>query len=105
MTWARYLVFGKQGVVPPAELAPAALGPSADKLFDGNGLERGEALARDIEYMQKKFALMPHVPHPDGPGHTYARWAGGWGTGGGGSHVATMLESRRLLGLKEGGYS
>ena len=48
---------------------------TADKKLSGSGLERTEALQRDIEYMQKHWGLKAHTPAQDGPGHTYARWA------------------------------
>lgn len=44
------------------------------KKLSGSGLERTEALQRDVEYMQKQWGLKPHTPAQDGPGHTYARF-------------------------------
>lgn len=44
----------------------------ADAEFTGTGLERGEALAKDIAHIEQQYGLVAPVPQPDGPGYTYA---------------------------------
>ncbi len=46
---------------------------SADKQLTNTGLERGEALAKDIAHMQQHWGLEVPVAAEDGPGHTYAK--------------------------------
>jgi hypothetical protein len=56
---------------------PAALpsGPNlpADKQLTNTGLERGQALAADIEHMRHQWGLEVPVAAEDGVGHTYAK--------------------------------
>lgn len=47
--------------------------PPADAKLANTGLERGEALAKDIAYMQQQWGLQAHAPAAEGPGHTYAK--------------------------------
>lgn len=45
----------------------------ADKQLTNTGLERGEALAKDIAHMQQQWGMEVPVAQEDGPGHTYAK--------------------------------
>ena len=50
----------------------------ADASLRGTGLERGGALGEDIAEMASRYDLPVPQATEDGPGHTYARWVGGW---------------------------
>lgn len=52
---------------------PALWYAPADKQLTNTGLERGEALAKDIAHMQQHWGLEVPVAAEDGPGHTYAK--------------------------------
>lgn len=43
------------------------------KQLTNTGLERGEALAKDIAHMQQQWGMEVPVAAEDGPGHTYAK--------------------------------
>ena len=53
--------------------SPRCSSRCADKQLTNTGLERSEALAKDIAHMQQQWGLEVPVAAEDGPGHTYAK--------------------------------
>lgn len=53
-----------------------------DKEFAATGLQRGAAIDHDLAYLSERYGVPIPEAKPDGPGHTYARWAGTWRGGG-----------------------
>jgi hypothetical protein len=47
---------------------------AADKEFVGTGLERGDALTKDIAHMTEHWSMAAPSATEDGPGHTYAKY-------------------------------
>ena len=67
---------GPHSLPCPAPLRCAAPGGPflpADKQLTSTGLERGQALAADIEHMRQQWGLEVPVAAEDGVGHTYAK--------------------------------
>ena len=66
-TIAPLIAMPRPAALPPGHFLPA------DKQLTNTGLERGQALAADIEHMRQQWGLEVPVAAEDGVGHTYAK--------------------------------